>query len=464
MINSSPYIYPHQKVWIGILIISQVILGMWAVVMPLTYLPLVFIPLLIAIIYYKPIIAYLVLVLFLPNYGIDLFKIAGETDLSLLEPAVFIAFIGFVFFVIKEKKLNLSITEVELAMFLLYIWAMFSIFWSPVELRGIQQIIKITIGFVIYFLSTTMIKDRKDFNIVVGAWITLVLAISIVGTYETFTEGFKAATSYVFTPAYNKIHKDVRTTALFEGADMVGFITSLIIILIITYLVILPRGKWKTTLLIILPIALFAFVTAMSRKSFVAFAGALIFMQLMLRTKFISRLLPIILISFLGVLSVIWIYGPSQFWGAIEERVMSLFMPAEEAIKYRLLAWEVGVRMFTQSPLVGGGLGSFYHESVLAGMTLNFPHNFYIFILSELGLVGLFLLLLWWFPLGSKFVKLFRNCTNEETRAIAVGLIAGLITIVLHMAFRSFSLTDPTFWGYMGLTSAFLKINSQEVK
>ncbi|RJQ16222.1 MAG: O-antigen ligase domain-containing protein [Nitrospiraceae bacterium] len=461
MFSNSLITYSRERVWILILAVSQITLGIFSAVMPLQYLPLVFSPLLLIAIYYRPLIGYLILVFFLPNYGIDLFKIGGQADVSLLEPAVFIAFIGFVFFITKERKLNLSITEVEFAMFLLFLWAAFSIIWTPVPIRGIQQTIKILIGFFIYFLSITLIKDRQNFNAVAGAWIVMGLVISILGVYETFTTGFQSAASYSFTSGYDKIHKDVRTTAMFEGADMVGFLTSLVIVLNLTYLVFLPRGKWKNLLLIILPLALFTLITAMSRKSFVALFGALIFMQFMLKKKFLKKLFPVLLISFLGGIAAILYAGTYGFWEALSERVMSLFMPVEESIKYRLMAWAVGVDMFTNSPLIGRGLGSFYRESLLAGSQLNFPHNFYIFILSELGLVGLFFLLFWWFQLGSSFVRLFRNCTNDETRTIAVGLIAGLITIALHMAFRSFSLTDPTFWGYIGLTSAFLKINSR---
>ena len=154
----------------------------------------------------------------------------------------------------------------------------------------------------------------------------------------------------------------------------------------------------------------------------------------------------------------------SGFIDALKERVMSLFMSPEESIKYRLDAWNVGIDMFKQSPLIGRGLGSFYLISLLAGSQLNFPHNFYVFILSELGLVGLFFLMFWWFQIGLKFVKFLKDCENEEIRVIGVGMIGGLITIAIHMAFRSFSLTDPTFWGFMGLTSAFLKLHDQEVK
>lgn len=464
MFSDNTLTFPRPRLWIGILVVFQVLLGSLPVVLPLTYLPVVFIPVLIAVIYYKPILPYLILVLLLPNYGIDLFKIGGDVDISLLEPAVFMAFIGLIFLLTKKQRLSVHLTEVEFAIFLLFLWTAFSVFWTPVQMRGIQQIIKIAVGLVIYFISTTMINNRKDFNTVVGAWVVLVLVVSVIGTYETFTTGFKAAASYSFTSGYDKIHKDVRTTALFEGADMVGFITSLVTVLIITYLLILPRGWWKTVLMFSLPLASFAFLTAMSRKSFVAIVGALFFMQLMLKKKFLSRLIIILIVSFVIAVSVLLTFASSGFIEALKERVMSLFMSPEESIKYRLDAWNVGIDMFKQSPLIGKGLGSFYQISLLAGSQLNFPHNFYVFILSELGLVGLFFLIFWWFQIGLKFVKFLKDCANEEIRVIGIGMIGGLITIAIHMAFRSFSLTDPTFWGFMGLTSAFLKIHSQEVK
>ena len=465
MFSDKALTFPRPRLWIGILVIFQVLLGFLPVVLPLTYvLAIFFISVLIAVTYYKPILSYCLLVLLLPNYGIDLFKIGGDVDISPLEPAVFLAFIGLIFLYVKKRKLSVHLTEVEFAMFLLYLWAVFSFFWTPVQMRGLQQIVKIAEGIFIYFLTSTMITNRKDFNIVVGAWVVLVLVVSVIGSYDVFTKGFKAAVSYNFTSGYDKIHRDVRTTALFEGADMVGFITSLVAILIITYLLILPRGRWKTILLISLPLDTFTLLTAMSRKSFVALLGALLFMQLMLKKKFLSRMIIILIVSFIVAISVLLIMGSSGFIAALSERVMSLFMSPEESIKYRLDAWSVGIDMFKQSPLIGKGLGSFYQISLLAGSQLNFPHNFYVFIISELGLVGLFFLIFWWFQIGLKFVKFLKDCANEEIRVIGIGMMGGLITIAIHMAFRSFSLTDPTFWGFMGLTSAFLKLHSQEVK
>lgn len=460
--NTLPFSQSHLLN--GILVVLLILVGMLPAVLPPVYLVIVFVPVFIVVIYYKPILSLCLLILLLPNYGVDIFKIGENADLSLLEPAVFLALTGLIFLFIKKERLTLRFTEMEFAMFLLFMWVALSVFWSPVPMRGVIQVIKILIGFSIYFIANTMIINKKDLNIVVGAWVVLVLIISSVGAYQTFTIGFKAATKYTFTTGYDKIHRDVRTTALFEGADMVGFVSSLVTVLIITYLLILPRGWWRMFLWIVLPLASFTLLTAMSRKSFVALTGALLFMQVMLKKKFLGRMLLILMASFIIAFSILLTMGSSGFVDALQERVMSLFMSPEESIKYRLVAWTIGVDMFQQSPFIGRGLGSFYQISLLAGSQLNFPHNFYLFILSETGLVGLFFLGFWWFQIGYKFAKCLKNITDEETRVIGVGIVGGLITIVIHMGFRSFSLSDPTFWGFMGLSSAFLKQNSREIK
>ena len=96
--------------------------------------------------------------------------------------------------------------------------------------------------------------------------------------------------------------------------------------------------------------------------------------------------------------------------------------------------------------------------ATLAQSPLAFPHNFYLFILVEFGVVGMALVLLWGYQFFFSFRQYRHTIAEDETYLLATGLTAGAIVIVLHAFFRSFSLTDPTFWGYFGMTSAFLKV------
>jgi O-antigen ligase len=148
--------------------------------------------------------------------------------------------------------------------------------------------------------------------------------------------------------------------------------------------------------------------------------------------------------------------GP--FSEAIWERLQSFLLPAEQAIPNRLPTWLLGISFFIDSPLIGNGLGSFFVLATRANSPLVFPHNFYLFILVEFGLVGMAIVLLWAYQFYSSFRRYKWGVVDEETYLMSRGLVAGAIVIVLHAFFRSFSLTDPTFWGYFGMTSAFLKV------
>jgi len=463
MFDTSTIALGPRKFWIGILLISQMSLGLLVILVPMPYLALLLLPIPLVIIYHKPLLGYLVLIAFLPNYGIDLYKIGGTMDVSLLEPAVFIALIGLCMQFLKERKLRIHVTEVEITLFLLYAWAACSILWSPDKTRAFQQIIKISIGYVIYMLSITMIKDKKDFNTVVGMWLFLILVMSAVSILEVFGGGFSAADKYIFTPGYDKIHKDVRTTAMFEGADMVGFLTSFTVIIFISYLLFTPRGRLRTTLYVGVLLALFMLITAMARKSFLGLGASLFFMILFLPRESSKRLLWYISGAFGLILLVLLTLGTAGFLEALGERLSSLFMEPTEAAKNRMEAWQVGFMLFAQSPVLGSGLGSFFHIAVETESHLRFPHSFFVFIISELGLIGFSLFLLLIFQTGRRFAMLKKNTPHEATKILAVGITAGLISILVQMGFRSISLTDPTFWGFLGLALAFLKISSSDL-
>ena len=454
----------YRRSLVGVVLAVQVCLGLLIIVSPVRYLAVVLLPIPLLVIYRKPLLAYLILILFLPNYGIDLYKIAGTMDVSLLEPAVLVGLIGLCFAFVKDRALKIHVTGIEVLLLLIYVWAACSILWSPDKTRAFQQIVKISIGYVIYLLTTTMIKDRKDFDTVVGTWLILVLVMGAVSIYETFGGGFGAAEHYIFTPGYDKIHKDVRTTALFEGADMVGFLTTFLIIIFVAYLLFTHRGRFRTALYVGLPLALFMFITAMARKSFLALAVSVLFMGFFLPRGSSKRLVKYFL-GFVGLVAlVLFTLGTAGFLEALWERVSSLLMEPAEAARHRMGAWHVGWMLFSRSPVIGNGLGSFYHAAVETGSHLKFPHSFYFFIITELGLIGFSLFCILVYQTGRKFITLLRAIRGEERKILTVGLMAGLVGILVQMAFRSISLTEPTFWGFLGLGSAYLKITTDAVR
>jgi hypothetical protein len=79
-------------------------------------------------------------------------------------------------------------------------------------------------------------------------------------------------------------------------------------------------------------------------------------------------------------------------------------------------------------------------------------------------LIGFSLFLILVYQTGRKFVTLLKSILMDEQKILTVGLMAGLVGILVQMGFRSVSLTEPTFWGFWGLGSAYLKVTTEELR
>jgi len=439
----------------GALIVCEVAAGLSLLILPdptWGFLLAAVVPVLM-LLYAKPLLGYMFMIFFLPNYGINLFNVSATADVSLMEPAVAIACLSWFLLCVKQGRLKLSFTGLDLPIFAIFIWAGISILWAPGAFRSAQQIIKIMIVLTVYFLSVQMVNSKKDLRWVLGAWIALSIVVSVVGIYQVVTTGLHASTQYVYTEAYTKIHRDVRTTSLFEGSDMAAFLLSMAVVYGVTRYTTLEPGGWRRFTWFLMPLFMFTLVTTISRKSYLATAVAVVYLSYSSAKmrKAIMSVAPV-----LGLAVAVILAG--AFSAAIMERLQSFLLPPQEAIPNRYETWNYGIGFFFDSPLIGNGLGSFFVLATLAQSPLVFPHNFYLFILVEFGVVGMALVLLWGYQFFSSFRKYRHTIAEDETYLLATGLTAGAIVIVLHAFFRSFSLTDPTFWGYFGMTSAFLKV------
>ena len=85
--------------------------------------------------------------------------------------------------------------------------------------------------------------------------------------------------------------------------------------------------------------------------------------------------------------------------GALPSRMRDI-KSGDDSVKERSWAWEQGIRMFRNHPIIGIGKGQYikYEEQ---GMV---AHNNYVQVFSETGLVGFFLFISFlWFPLKRSF-------------------------------------------------------------
>lgn len=119
-----------------------------------------------------------------------------------------------------------------------------------------------------------------------------------------------------------------------------------------------------------------------------------------------------------------------------------------------------GLRMFESSPLLGVGLGNFwilspdYLLEVSRRVVTTAPHNMFLGVLVENGIVGLVLYLsIWWLAFRLANPATFAQPHEEMPRAVAVGLRAALLGYAVDSLFHNYFF-DNHLWLLIGLCAS----------
>lgn len=109
------------------------------------------------------------------------------------------------------------------------------------------------------------------------------------------------------------------------------------------------------------------------------------------------------------------------------------------AVVERLAHWQAAVNMAEAHPLTGVGLGSYelvYNQYRLINWKepLGHAHNYYLNILAEAGIIGIFTYLTFWLAI-IYFTWKTRQHPNKFTRLIAIGLLGSWTYIAVHSLF-----------------------------
>lgn len=137
--------------------------------------------------------------------------------------------------------------------------------------------------------------------------------------------------------------------------------------------------------------------------------------------------------------------------GDLSNQIQSVTNVSNDASNLeRLNRWKCALRMFTDKPIVGFGLGTYQfeygsyqkleeltHISTFKGDKGN-AHSEYLGILSEAGLPGLLLFLGLIFKIYKTAFNLFYQSENQKNKYMVLALILGLNSFFFHGIFNAF--------------------------
>mgnify|MGYP001619482950 FL=1 len=359
---------------------------------------------------------------------------------------------------IRDKSLSVDIKGLDIPILILLGWAAFSVLWTPSMARGLHSVLKVASGFSVYFLTVNLIKDRPALERLFVGWLLISVLFSILGMYQMLSLGIQKSMAVAVSEGeLADLGKTVRVTTILRTPNDLGFFLMLPITLLLVK-IFQPSdtegpGKNSRFMRFILACLLIAEImiiaVTFSRKSWLSLGLIIALIGLMYKRIFVFSALSVVFATM-----VFFIMDFGAFGELLKSRAMSFLFPIEAAIPERAVAWEIGKQLFYRSPIIGNGLGSFFVLSSQFNSPLNLPHNFYIFLLTELGFVGLSLFLIVAIVFSKNFLEIKHG---EYARLMATGLFACFCAILFQAFFRTIALTDPVFWAFMGLLSVFIR-------
>jgi len=195
-----------------------------------------------------------------------------------------------------------------------------------------------------------------------------------------------------------------------------------------------------------------------------------IFKNLNLKVKLscLSAVTAVLVIFFIlpqPLRSKVTAIGRINFKGTmINTRIKSIFkIEKGTSALIRLMLWKEALKVARDYPLTGCGLNTY---SIVARDYKSFegggvyPHNSYLQMLAETGLLGL----LAFFWVLFTFFKIGLHYLNQRKDFLALGLLSGILAFLAHAFFDThiYSLQLVVlFWFMLGLTVALIKLDPE---
>jgi putative inorganic carbon (hco3(-)) transporter len=356
-------------------------------------------------------------------------------------------FFGYFFYYLRKGKffISASIFKIFIPAFLFLLWSILSLLFSFNPIEGILEISKYLLySLLILSVIITVFYNPDAFDLISKAMIYIAIFHCIIGILQFLQiEGLEIpgdASGYIF--GFN------------ANANLFGSFIALLIPFVLYYYY---NRKVLNMIVFVLANALIALIIAQTRASWVSTFIVFLFITILIikfnKIKTSEWLKKIGLIITFGVILFTLLLLSNKGNGLIEvlgERIISTkdaLLPhsnvqgsAGRNVTDRILLWKKSIFMIKENPILGVGRGNWKTNFGKYGLSPiesfetgkfapDVPHNVYLYILCETGVIGLILLLI--FILG--VVKI--GYKNIETNNSNIFLLSGLLCFGIDSVF-----------------------------
>ncbi len=374
---------------------------------------------------------------------------------KVLDPVLIIKYIGFsmvilifailIFLKIGKKKLNLNFFNFFFIIYFLYfLQSALSLFYTSNFADGLFEVSKIFLSFIFIFFINFFFQNKKDIfiEIVSKSFAIFSNIIIIIGLFQLFqllkTSGISHQNMYEIKGVF--AHKNI-----FSEILLITFPFS--IFNIISY-----KKFWKILSFFNAFAIIFLITILLTRAVWVSFAGSffvtgiLIIFFIKKKHFFSKKKFGIgILIFIISIILGITFYSQQDSFETFKKQNEKITNFNYGSVMDRLELWKRTFNIFEENKILGKGIASWKTEVLKFGSKnlksddeLTFyqrPHNDFLWVLSEQGIIGFLLFLMIFLNAYFYIFKTLKKFENKKEFLFSMVLFFSLNAYLLFSIF-----------------------------
>ncbi|MCX6232546.1 MAG: O-antigen ligase family protein [Bacteroidetes bacterium] len=382
-----------------------------------------------------------------------------------------IMLLGFLIF--NRKKISIDFNKF-LALYLFYIlYSVISFYLSNNYADAAFQFIMITnLGLLIFFyaiLFNTFSFKFQDIALIFNVLALVILSLIIIDCFKILSIcSLSHQSIYKIKATFS--HKNILSEVLFilfpfalyllihgnKWLRILGLINSVGILFFI--IILLTRAVW-------ISLILGYFITTLL---FIIISGKENIISLFKNRKFYLFIISFIIV----IASSLFVYSRLDSFETINKSVRKIFKVYDSS-QHRVELWKRSIEITKESPLIGKGLGMWRIEVLKYGNrnlksedNITFyqrPHNDFLWILSEQGIIGLLFYLSLLVLICFYLIKIIKSVSSNKERNFYY-LMFYLLTGYTIFSFFSFPRERIEHNLFLGIILGFIITNYQKIK
>lgn len=316
--------------------------------------------------------------------------------------------------------------------------------------------------FFIYFLTINIVEDYKDIIKIINLLLTVAIAVSVLGLYNYL---FSSYTNFVIPVIADRSNYfgflnlivPIALTLLFGKGYSCNKKKSAIVIILSSICIMMVM---KRALIFALTASVIVWAIMNKKLHFVLPIVLVIFIMLsFLYTSFVNQVIYSVSYNFVDPDYTFGSYSSPELRKEIEylRRFKITEIPIEPAAAERIIKWAYTLKHFPEHAIFGVG---YWAAKYRFGV---YPHNIYISVLVEMGLIGFIIFIL----IIRQILKLVWNLQRKNDdfiKNVSSGFVASIVGVLIiglsEEVFFDYQLMG-SFWLILGLLSQSCRLRSR---